>query len=99
MIINSTIIVILCLLFYDSFPKVFLDMSRFVAVMTFWYVFMPKVFSFLHVFTASCAGTFVLGVSILGFPRLSGILQVISIVCESSFLSRQYVHQVFVGFL
>ena len=50
--------------FPDSLPTVFLDMSRFVAVMKFWYVctlFMSAVFYHFPVYPSSRAGTLVLG--------------------------------------
>ena len=61
---------VLCFFFLYSPPKVFLDMSRFVAVMKFWYVFtlfIPALFSFVPVFSASLSGTFLLLFYVMGF--------------------------------
>ena len=58
------VLVICLLLLTDSFLKICLNMSGFVAGMTFWYVctlFMPSVFSSGPTFTESCADTFMLG--------------------------------------
>ena len=56
------VLVFLCSFFPEYFPEVSLEMSRFVAVMTLWYIctyFMPALFSFVPLFPASCAGTFI----------------------------------------
>ena len=68
------VIVVLYFLFPGYFPKLFLDMSRFVAVIIFFYVctfFMPAVFSFVPIFPASREGTFVLGFYVKGSFILS----------------------------
>ena len=64
------VIVALWFFFSRSLPIVFIGMSRFVAVMKFWYVcifFMPEVVSLVSAFTASCIGTLVLGLYLEGF--------------------------------
>ena len=58
------VLVVLWFLFPDYFLTVFLEMYRFVVVITFLYVctfFMLEVFSFVPIFHGSCAGNFVLG--------------------------------------
>ena len=77
------IFVFVVLLFFlsDYLPTVFIDMSRFVAAMSFWYIptfFMPAVFFLVTVFPAWCAGTLVLGFYVDGF---SSSLEVIVLDC------------------
>ena len=64
------VLVVLWLLFLNSLPTIFLEISRFIAVITFWYVcifFMKELFLFVTVFSTSRAGTFVLVFYVKGF--------------------------------
>ena len=64
------VLVVFLFLLPGSLLAVFLDMSGFVTVIPFWYVFtifMPELFSFVTVFTASCASTLLLGFYVEGF--------------------------------
>ena len=58
------VLVDICFFFPEYLPTIFLDISRFVAVFTFWYVrtfFIPVVFFLVTIFPESRAGTLVLG--------------------------------------